>query len=124
MRMFVKKMLAVLAAIWLALVLASVAAGATVAPTSVERSAIIQVFGDPPAAGPCLTVRLAASNHDYAEVRFRATHTCERWAFDGVNVLKRGNAGRWSVLFEGSSYRCPLPRIPRQVQHDLSVCRA
>ena len=119
-----KRLAAILGALSLVLVLASVAAGATVAATTAERTAIIKAFGDPAAAGPCLIVRLAASNHDYGDVRFRLTQTCQRWAFNGTNVLKRGSAGRWSVLFEGSSYHCPLARIPRQVQHDLSVCPA
>ncbi len=122
--MFVKRPTAILGALPLALVLASVAAGATVAPAPAERTAIIQAFGDPTAASPCLTVRLAASNRHYGEVRFRTTQTCQRWAFNGTNVLKRGRAGHWAVVFEGSSYHCPLPRIPRQVQHDLSVCPA
>ncbi len=106
----------------LCLVLASVASAATVAPTAARAQlAIIHAFGDLAAAGSCLIVRLAASEHAYGEVRPRLTQTCERWAFNGVNVLKRGTAGRWSVLFEGSSYRCPRPGIPRQVQHDLGV---
>ncbi len=104
--------------------LASVAAGATVAATAAERSAVIRAFGDPAAAAPCLIVRLAASNHSYADVRFRMTSACQRWAFNGVNVLKRGAGGRWSVLFEGSSYHCPLARVPRSVQRDLGVCPA
>jgi hypothetical protein len=124
MQRFVTRLTPIVGAVSLVLVLASVAAGATVAPTTAERSAIIRAFGDPGAAGSCLIVRLAASNHDYGDVRVRVTQTCQRWAFDGTNVLKRGPAGHWSVAFEGSSYRCPLPRIPRQVQRDLRVCPA
>ena len=124
MQRFVKRRGPALCALSLVLVLASVAAGATVAPTTAQRSAIIRAFGDPAAAGSCLIVRLAASNHEYGDVRPRLTQACQRWAFNGTNVLKRGAAGRWSVLFEGSSYHCPVPRIPRQVQHDLGVCPA
>jgi len=108
----------------LAAVLAAAAAAATVAPGHAERSAIIRAFGDPAAAAPCLIVRLAASDPDYADVRFRMTQACARWGFNGTNVLERGSAGRWSVKFEGSSYRCPVPAIPRTVQHDLGVCPA
>ena len=122
MRRSVKWLTALLGTLSLVLVLASVAAGATVAATAGERNAIIRAFGDPAAAGPCLVVRLAASNHSYADVRFRMTTACQRWGFNGTNVLKRGAAGHWSVLFEGSSYHCPVPRIPRQVQRDLGVC--
>ena len=113
-----------LAALAAVLVLASGAAAATVAPTRAERTAIIHAFGDPVAAAPCLIVRLAASNRAYGDVRFRPVQRCRRWAFNGTNLLERGGGGRWRVLFEGSSYRCPLPRIPRQVQHDLRVCPA
>jgi hypothetical protein len=95
---------------------------ATVAPTSAERAAILKAFGDPAAAAPCLIARLAVSNHNYGTVRFRAKKSCRQWAFDGKNVFKRGKHDHWSSAFEGSSYRCPLPRIPRQVQRDLGVC--
>jgi hypothetical protein len=124
MARLVKRLMPILGALSLGLALASVATAATVAPTTAERAAIIKAFGDPSAAGSCLTVRLAASNHAYGEVRPRLTQTCQRWAFNGTNVLKRGSAGRWNVLFEGSSYHCPVARIPRQVQHDLGVCPA
>ncbi|HEY7967539.1 MAG TPA: hypothetical protein VID68_10960 [Solirubrobacteraceae bacterium] len=98
------------------------AAAATVAPTASERVAIIRAFGDPASAGPCLLVRVAHADRSYGEVRPRLSTNCARWAFDGVNVLKRGSRGRWKVRFEGSSYHCPLPRIPRAVQRDLGVC--
>jgi hypothetical protein len=104
--------------------LASGAAAATVAPTPAERSAMIRAFGDPASAAPCLIVRLAASNRDYGEVRPRLTQSCSRYAFNGVNVLERTAGGRWRVLFEGSSYPCPVARVPRAVQHDLGVCPA
>ncbi len=102
--------------------LGSKARPGTVAPTTAQRAAILKAFGDPGAAAPCLIVRLAASDHNYATVRFRRTKGCQRWAFDGKNVIKRGKHGRWSIAFEGSAYGCPLPRIPLQVQRDLGVC--
>jgi hypothetical protein len=119
-----RRLTATVAALALTLVFASGAAAATVAPSAAARSAIIRAFGDPTAASPCLIVRLAASDRDYGEVRFRTTAACTRWAFNGTNVLERGSGGRWSVKFEGSSYHCPLPRIPRGVQRDLGVCPA
>ena len=64
MQRFVTRLTPIVGAVSLVLVLASVAAGATFAPTTAERSAIIRAFGDPGAAGSCLIVRLAASNHD------------------------------------------------------------
>ena len=102
--------------------LASSAAATTVVPGPVERTAIIRAFGDPAAAAPCLIVRLAASDRRYANVRPRQTRSCVRWAFDGTNVLRHVSGTRWKVLFEGSSYRCPVPGIPRAVQRDLGVC--
>ena len=94
----------------------------TVAPTDAQRAAILKAFGDPPAAASCLTVRLAASDRSYGRVRFRGIVRCRKWAFDGVNVFKRARDDRWKAVFEGSDYRCPLARIPRQVQRDLGVC--
>jgi hypothetical protein len=106
-----------------ALLLPSIATGATVAATPNQKAAVIKAFGDPKAAAPCLTVRLAASNRNYATVRFRTVKSCQRWAFNGVNAVKRVNDNHWKVVFEGSAYRCPVAHIPRQVQRDLGICR-
>jgi hypothetical protein len=102
--------------------LGSKATSQTFTPTSAQQASIVKAFGDPAAAARCLIVRLAASNHGYATVRFRSTKGCLRWAFDGKNILRRGDHERWSIAFEGSAYRCPLARIPRQVQRQLGVC--
>jgi hypothetical protein len=106
----------------LMLVLASAAVGATVVPAPSERLAIIRGFGDPASASSCLVVRLAKSDRLYGEVRPRLSARCAHWAFNGVNVLERQSDGRWKVLFEGSSYHCPVARIPAGVQKDLGVC--
>jgi hypothetical protein len=112
-----------IAAVVPATALGSKAKPGTVAPTSAQRAAIVNAFGDPVAAGSCLTVLLAASNHNYATVRFRSTKAgCIRWAFNGRNVLARGAHGHWRVVFAGSAYRCPVARIPGQVQRQLGVC--
>ena len=95
---------------------------ATVAPTATQRTAILKAFGERRAGWRCLVVRLAASNHNYATVRFVRSTRCRRWAFNGINVIKRKTDNHWKVLFEGSAYACPLARIPRQVQRDLRVC--
>ena len=113
--------------VWLGVLVAAVAFvssahGATLAPTAAERAAILRAFGDAGAPRSCVTVRLAASNPRYGDVRPRTSAACVRWAFNGTNVLVRSGDGTWKVLFEGSSYHCPLPRIPRQVQRDLGVC--
>lgn len=97
-------------------------AGKTIAPTKAERAGVLKSFGDPPRAWPCLVVRIAASNHNYGTVRFRMTHDCQKWAFNGVNVLERVGQSRWRIRFEASAYRCPIARVPRSVQRDLGVC--
>jgi hypothetical protein len=100
----------------------AIAVGATVAPTPAQKAAIIQAFGDPKSASSCLTVRLAASDHNYASVRPQRVKSCRRWAFDGVNALKRVRGNHWKVVFEASDYRCPVAHIPRQAQRDLGIC--
>jgi len=124
MRALRRLVLAVLALAVVAPALAPAAAitVGTVVPTTAERVAILKAFGDPKRAWPCLIARLAVSNHNYATVRFRPTRTCGRWAFNGVNVLRRARSDRWRFVFEGSAYQCPLRRIPRQVQRDLGIC--
>jgi hypothetical protein len=106
-----------------ALAVPAIAVGATVSPTASQKAAIIKAFGDPKSASSCLTVRLATSNHNYATVRFRPMKSCQRWAFNGRNALKRHRDNHWKVVFEGSAYRCPVPHIPRHVQRDLGICR-
>jgi hypothetical protein len=93
-----------------------------VAPTPAQRAAILKAFGSPGAPPRCLRVGLAASNHNYATVRFRAASGCGRWGFNGVNVLQHRLRGGWKVRFEASSYSCPRPRIPLQVQRELGIC--
>ena len=93
-------------------------------PTSAQRAGVLKAFGDPKAGWPCLSVRVAAADHRFATVRFRRSSSCARWAFDGVNIAERGSDGAWKMAFEGSSYRCPLPRIPHAVQRQLGVCPA
>jgi hypothetical protein len=101
----------------------ALAVAGTVSATPAQKAAIIKAFGEPKSASSCLTVRLAASNHNYATVRVRKLRSCRKWAFNGVNVLKRVRDSRWKVVFEGSSYRCPVAHVPRRAQRDLGICR-
>jgi len=98
----------------------------TVTPTKAERSAILKAWNNghrlSKAHAACLRVGLAASDHAYGTVHFRLTKTCEHYAFNGVNILRRASDDHWKIVFEGSAYHCPLPRIPRRVQRDLGVC--
>jgi hypothetical protein len=105
-----------------AIAVPAAALAATVAPTPAQKASVIKAFGDPRSASSCLTVRLAASNHNYASLRFRTVKRCQKWAFNGVNAFKRVRGRRWKVVFEGSAYRCPVAHIPRRVQRDLGIC--
>lgn len=105
------------------IVLPALAAAATISPSRAQKAAIIKAFGDPKSASSCLTVRLAASNHNYATVRFRKVRSCRKWAFNGLNALRRVRDAHWKVVFEASAFRCPVANIPRQVQRDLGICR-
>jgi hypothetical protein len=58
-------------------------------------------------------VLLAAANHKYATIRPHVNHACAKYAFNGTNVFKNTSDNHWKRLFEGSSYRSPLPNIPR-----------
>jgi hypothetical protein len=100
----------------------AIAIAATVSPTPAQKAAIIKAFGEPKTASSCLNVRLAASNHNWATVRPRTVTSCDKWAFNGVNALKRTTGNHWKIVFEGSMYHCPRPNIPRQVQRDLDIC--
>jgi hypothetical protein len=122
--MRIKRLMTLLVAT--AVVAPAVALGAshgTIAPTHAQRAGILKAFGDPPAAAPCLNVRIAASNHNYGTVRFRTRRSCEKWLANGVSIFERGKHNLWRLVFAGSSYKCPIAHIPRSVQHDLGVCR-
>lgn len=99
------------------------ASGKTVPPTPAQRAAILKAFGSrSKAQSNCLIVLLAASNRAYGTVRVHHIRACVRWEFNGVNVFKRTTDNHWKQVFAGSSYKCPRPNIPRQVQRDLAIC--
>ena len=101
----------------------ALAAGKTFPPTNAQRTAILKAFGSRSRAqSNCMIVLLAASNHKYGTVRPHFIRACRKYEFNGVNVLKNTSDNRWKTVFEGSSYRCFLKHIPRQVQRDLAVC--
>lgn len=110
-------------AIALAVPAIALAAPKTAPPNGGQRAAILKAFGSRSRAeSNCMIVLLAAANHKYGTVRPRANRACANYAFNGVNVFKRISAGHWRQLFEGSSFKCPLPKIPLKVQRDLAVC--
>lgn len=102
----------------------ALAAGKTVPPTAAQRAAILKAFGSRSRAeSNCMIVVLAASNHKYGRVKPRFTAACTKYEFNGVNVFKNTWDKHWKLLFAGSSYACPRPNIPRQVQRDLGICK-
>ena len=94
----------------------------TVTPTSAQRSGVLKAFGDPPAAYRCLVVRVAASNHRYATVRFSRARSCEHWLANGVSIIEHTKGDRWRIACEASADSCPLRHVPLSVQRDLGVC--
>lgn len=94
----------------------------TVAPTRAQRAGILTAFGAPKAERPCVAVLIAAANANYGTIRFSAASPCRRWLANGVTVFHRVSGRRWTVVFAGSAYRCPVAHLPRAVQHDLGVC--
>jgi hypothetical protein len=84
-------------------------------PTRQEADAIARVFGKVPAG--CLTIRV--STYALTEFESRPPKSCDRYAFNGVSLLKRHDE-RWKVLFEASCcYRCPQVPAPAAVKRDL-----
>jgi hypothetical protein len=101
----------------------ALAAGKTFPPTDAQRAAILKAFGSRSTAqSNCLVALLAASNHNYGTVRAHVNRACTKYQFNGVNVFKRTTGNHWKQVFAGSSYKCPRPNLPRQVQRDLAVC--
>ncbi len=118
-----KRLAVALIAVALAVPAIALAAPKTSPPSDAQRAAILKAFGSRTRAqSNCMVVLLAASNHKYATIRPHVDHACSKYEFNGTNVFKNTSDNHWKRLFEGSSYRCPLPNIPRQVQHDLAVC--
>jgi hypothetical protein len=101
----------------------ALAAGKTFPATDAQRAAILKAFGSRSRAqANCLVTLLAASNHNYGTVRAHPNQACAKYDFNGTNVFKRVRDNTWKQVFAGSSYKCPRPNIPRQVQRDLAVC--
>ena len=102
----------------------ALAAGGTTPPTRAQRAGILKAFGSRSRAqSNCMIVLLAASNGRYGTVRPRIQRSCVKYEFNGVNVYRNTSANNWKLVFAGSSYKCPVRGIPRQVQRDLAICK-
>jgi hypothetical protein len=89
------------------------------APTKREKAAIARAADVPKR---CLRVRVSTVNRRWASAyRRNAREGCERWQADGVAVFKRRKTGGWKFVVAGSSFECPVPRVPPAVVKDLDI---
>jgi hypothetical protein len=93
--------------------------------TAIERAAMGSGYGRIPQR--CLRVEVTTrASGDWATVAFNAANyrSCERWGFDGVNIVHRAH-GRWHLVGSGSAMiPCGRLRIPAAVRQDLGLpCR-
>jgi hypothetical protein len=73
----------------------------------------------------CLRIRISTVSERWAGVRFRLDkRSCDRWNADGIGVFKRRRASRpgpWRFVTAGSSFDCPVPKVPSRVAADLKI---
>jgi hypothetical protein len=95
-------------------------------PTDKELRAIARAVELPP---KCAKVRISTETErpKWASSSWRPGPGCQRFAFDGVAVLKKKKRGdrpaRWRLVTAGSSFECAdLYRdVPRRVAKDLGL---
>jgi hypothetical protein len=115
-----------------ALVLLLIAVGAPAVaeasrkPTRQEAKSLAKKMGrDVPTR--CLRIRISTKSKSltWAGVRFRLTDSsCNKWNADGVGVFKRRRSrphGSWRFVTAGSSFDCPVPKVPSRVAKDLKI---
>jgi hypothetical protein len=110
--------LAVVAATFLAVAHGSTANAAR-EPTATERAALAQAMEVP---RRCLRIRVATVRSGWASVKFRSRlpDSCLEYAADGVSVWRKRD-DVWRQRFVGSSWSCPIPRVPEDVRKDLRL---
>jgi hypothetical protein len=119
-----RRLAVALIALLIAVPAIALAAGRTTSPTSAQRAGLLKAFGSRSRAqSNCLITLIAASNRRYGTVRPRFQRSCTTYEFNGVNVYWNTSANHWKLVFAGSSYKCPVRGIPRQVQRDLAICK-
>jgi hypothetical protein len=88
-------------------------------PTKRERAGIAKKVEVP---ARCLAIRVSTVNTRWAKIRLRNLRkSCQRWAADGVAVYKRRKDGSWRFVTAGSSFDCPVPKVPPKVVTDLHI---
>lgn len=117
MKIFVP--VSLLAAAVLLCAVAVTSATASRKPRATERAALAQAMQTP---RRCLRIRVATVRPGWASVRFRMppSDSCMRYAADGVSVWRRRD-DVWRHRFAGSSWSCPIPKIPEDVRKDLKL---
>ena len=98
--------------------LAPSAAVASRKPTATERAALAQAMEAP---ARCLAIRVATVRRGWASAKFRRFKgKCAKYASDGVTVWRRRD-GVWRHGFAGSSWSCPIAKVPEVVRSDLNL---
>jgi hypothetical protein len=95
------------------------AAVASRKPSATERAAIAQAMQVP---RRCVKIRVATVRKGWARLDLRVPlpKSCQRYAADGVVVLKRTD-DVWRQRFAGSSWSCPIKGVPEAVRKDLKI---
>ncbi len=75
------------------------------------------------AQAACQVVTISTANPSYAALTWprKLSSACARVAANGVIIEHRTKRG-WRLVTVGSSFRCPIKRVPAAVARDLGVC--
>ena len=99
-------------------------AEASRAPTKREAKSLARKMGKN-VPTRCLRIRISTVSERWAGVRFRLEkRSCDQWNADGIGVFKRRRASRpgpWRFVTAGSSFDCPVPKVPSRVAKDLKI---
>lgn len=88
-------------------------------PTKGERAGIATAAQVP---ASCLKIRVSTVNEAYAALHIRnLKRSCTKYQADGVAVYKRKQSGAWKFVTAGSSFSCPVPKVPKRVAKDLDI---
>lgn len=88
------------------------------AATKSEAAAIAAAATVP---ASCLNIHVSTVNEAFASVHIRnGKASCRKFQADGVAVYKK-NGARWKFVTAGSSFSCPVPKVPRAVARDLGI---
>jgi hypothetical protein len=86
--------------------------------TKQERLGVAKAIGVPKR---CLRTRISTVNERWARTSIRNLKpSCADHAADGVAIFKR-REGRWRFVTAGSSFDCPVPKVPRRIADDLRI---